>query len=937
MIRDFLDKLVPQGLRIIHTTNKTADKHLPIVCGNSGEMLSAINRFKDDGKTDIYFALGSIKQARIDGKLKGTRAIPNIQGLKCFWIDIDCEEGKDGKYPSHVEADEALRDFICDYDMPQPMVVFSGKGLHVYWPLVKPVLKESWKPLAERLKDGLLEIGLKFDSALTANPSCVLRVPGTFNIKRGTKVSVMCDCDPIDLKVMKEAILRLPVSKAKIPATQSASLPGIEGTSVEVGLDSNTDRKFPPCEFDEVLEKCAQVDNLYQTGGKDEPHWYAGIALARHMTDPEDAAIAMSEAHADYSRSITLRKLWQSTKEITGPTTCKRFQQCGPAGLCEGCPKFGKISTPAQLGQPERAVTEFRKQPTVTITPIGDIEIPRGYFRTDNEYGASVMHESKDGKSSLVHVGNIFPIARLEDTRTGDSHITWTLTAPRKNDFNVVIPQAIMADPKALDTLLNSKGVTVHNITKLKAFMSAYIHQLQKITKPKKLIGQLGWNTTHTSFTLAPVEYHNDGSVETHEVSDAFRDAMPGIVQKGTLEGWVEGMEFYNSPGHEAHQLMICGAFGSPLYHMTGHKGALVFASGESGTGKTTVLKAMNSVWGHPVDLLLNGTKSGMTANARTTKFGMYRNISMCMDEITNWTGPQFSALALEITQGEGKSRSNQNGTLSKILADWAFIGFGSSNSDAYDMIQSAKGAAGAESMRVFQLHMTLPTSHTKDEANRYSNITQDQNYGHAGHVFIQYVVEHYDEIKEDIHKMINFLTARLGSETQERFWVSILATSLVAGSIAKKLGLISFDVQKCVHWGGKQLQSTRTRVKDSIRTPEVILSEFLDKYSRETLRLDATPTPKVANSNKSLWEEGMPTGSIFVRVEDYTTHHLAYITKSVLKDHCKAAGVNFTEMESVLVSNAVILNKQAKKVLGAGTTKAGGQVWCWEVDMTKL
>lgn len=940
MIRDFLAKLVPAGLMVIGV--KRNSRFNNIVCRDLDDVDAVVARTSLDKAADIYFGLGVLAAREFmcaDGKTR-VRVQDNIKGLKSFWVDIDVDPAESDKYSCADDAEDAVWDFVDDYDMPDPMIVFSGGGLHVYWPLTKAVSKDAWLPLAQALKAGLIAAGVRIDRTRTADASSVLRLPGTLNTKYGTTVEIIHDSDAISPSTMKAAILGLPGSTAAVPVAQTATLPGIQGTAIDVGLGSNTAREFPPCDYDEVLLKCAQVDNLYNTGGISEPHWYAGLALARHMSDPEDAAISMSEAHKDYTEAATMAKLYSSTKDRTGPTTCKRFQEFGPKGLCESCPKYGKITTPAQLGQPTPppAKVVFRRTEGTEVAPVIELNMPFSYYIELSDGGVTVMQESKDGKPTVVHVGNIFPIDRLEDTRTGDSHITWTLTAPRKSDFNVVIPQAIMADPKALDTLLNSKGVTVRNITKLKAFMSAYIHQLQKATKPRKLIGQLGWNTTHTSFTLAPVEYHTDGSSEIHEVAESFLEAMPGVVKKGTLEGWVDGMRFYNSPGHEAHQLMICGAFGSPLYHMTGHRGALVFASGESGTGKTTVLKAMNSIWGHPQDLLLNGTKSGMTANARTTKFGMYRNISMCMDEITNWTGPQFSALALEISQGEGKSRASQNGSLSKVLADWAFIGFGSSNSDAYDMIQSAKGAAGAESMRVFQLHMTLPTSHTKEDANLYANITQSQNYGHAGHVFIRYVVQHYDDIQTQIHDTIDFLTARLGSETQERFWISILATSFVAGNIAAKLGLIDFDVSKCVQWGGSQLKATRNRVKSGVRSPEDVLSEFMDKYSRETLRLDDLHLAKTANSNANLWDEGLPTGSLYIRVESYTNqHHKAWITKSLMKDYCRDCGLNFTEIESALSATGVVTNTRLKKYLGKGTRLEAGQVPCWEVDMTKL
>ncbi len=69
--------------------------------------------------------------------------------------------------------------------MPVPLIVHSGHGVHLYWPLIKPLPAVEWKPLAEKMKRLFAMHGLRADPAVTADAAGVLRVPGTTNRKAG--------------------------------------------------------------------------------------------------------------------------------------------------------------------------------------------------------------------------------------------------------------------------------------------------------------------------------------------------------------------------------------------------------------------------------------------------------------------------------------------------------------------------------------------------------------------------------------------------------------------------------------------------------------------------------------------------------------------------------------------------------------------------------
>ena len=66
------------------------------------------------------------------------------------FLDLDCGPSKE--YPSQVEAIRDLRKFCSKLNLPTPLMVNSGRGVHVYWTLSKPVLLAEWLTVAERLK-----------------------------------------------------------------------------------------------------------------------------------------------------------------------------------------------------------------------------------------------------------------------------------------------------------------------------------------------------------------------------------------------------------------------------------------------------------------------------------------------------------------------------------------------------------------------------------------------------------------------------------------------------------------------------------------------------------------------------------------------------------------------------------------------------------------
>ena len=88
---------------------------------------------------NTYYAMSSFAT-------RTNRKQNNVLQTKTLFIDVDC--GPDKPFANQKEGLAALLDFLTKSNMPKPMIVSSGNGLHVYWVLSEAVTPDVWQPLA---------------------------------------------------------------------------------------------------------------------------------------------------------------------------------------------------------------------------------------------------------------------------------------------------------------------------------------------------------------------------------------------------------------------------------------------------------------------------------------------------------------------------------------------------------------------------------------------------------------------------------------------------------------------------------------------------------------------------------------------------------------------------------------------------------------------
>ena len=113
------------GYYCLFAANASQDKRVQKFYSDLNLLKAEATKLDDKGY-DVYFALATFKE-------EGSRKATNAQYMRSFFLDIDCGISKD--YATKSEALSALQRFCVKLELPSPIVVDSGRGIHVYWPL----------------------------------------------------------------------------------------------------------------------------------------------------------------------------------------------------------------------------------------------------------------------------------------------------------------------------------------------------------------------------------------------------------------------------------------------------------------------------------------------------------------------------------------------------------------------------------------------------------------------------------------------------------------------------------------------------------------------------------------------------------------------------------------------------------------------------------
>ena len=870
---------------------------------------------------DTYFGLATFDDV-------GERKAANALQMCSLFLDLDCGEGKE--YPEQGEAIEALRAFCKTVGMPRPIMVSSGYGVHVYWPLSEAVSVADWKPVAVALKRACAAHGLHIDPGVTADAARVLRIPGTNNHKRGTVAPVttlgVFDGAPQDLSWFADLL------KAEAPAPAlSASLFGnvtmkLEDDPVMQRLLRNRESSFK-----KILQKtmsgsgCEQLRfAVTEQADVDEPMWRAALSIAKFCADGAKGAHIVSREHPEYDAESTEAKL----SGIIGPYTCDTFDSTRP-GVCGGCPLRGKIKSPIQIGgiiaeaETVEVEDEITGDPTVVYKgTVSDIPVYPLPFHRGKHGGIFVKNEDDDGNSVDVDIypNDLYYTKRVLDHDLGEC-VLGKLHLPNDTVREFLLPLVSATSKEDLRKVLAKNGVVTgaKKWDSLMTYTQKWIEQLQTTTVADTARTQFGWSDDNmTSYVIGDREIFAD-KVGYNPPSSKTAYLFPAMRPKGTLEGWKAQGEFYARDGLEPYQFVVCQALAAPLMRMTPvHAAIFDFYSDGSGHGKSTTQKFAASIYGDPGELVVGAED---TLNMRMNRMEVMKDVNLQFDEFTEFPAEHTSALIYGATGGRQKGRMSSGSNEERHRGDpWHTTLTSSSNYSMLAKVYAVKGKPEAEEQRVLRYHVQPHNFTEKTETDLFAK-SIGEHRGHAIEVFVQHIMRDPATAKELLESVQRRLDTACGLTMQNRFWSVQGAVTITALILAREAGLLTYDPAKLFDWVVKLINDNRRATVEAKISVEALINDFVHENYGSILWIKSTDDLRGAHNSNGLDSlvvpEMQPKFRLVARYE--TDVKMMYIVMKALKVWCVKQRLNY---DSVVMELAEKMNARKQKMRMCKGTK---------------
>ena len=920
----------------------------------SAEEAARAAKFFDEKGETVYYGVNSFGDWYDDEKTgkRRIRTQENVVASRALFDDFDVDVKKKDAYDSREDAIADVKRLFGELRLT-PTIVDSGGGFHTYIHLDEEIDADEWNELTLLKRDVMKHLAIKFDTAVDTDVSRILRPVGMHNRKYDP---------PRPVRLLKEG-KRYSVSKVRevlqayIRDNNVAPAPTARKAGATANPFAAAVGDYPDSYADVVAENCAAIAEFRDTGGNiSEPHWWASIGVLVHCVDGEEKIHEWSKGYDGYSQIETQDKIeeWDS-----GPTTCVKMDSI--IGCKANCPFSDKCTSPIRLGHTQEAVSVAEEAvpvevvddpstaPTIMIEGQNIPYWPQSGYRWN---GAALSRAVQD-QDGVIHWrpfcrSFVYPINRIMDSE-GTWVIHWKAKDKSGRWREFFMPTLELASADLMHKTLASHEIflmrTKNARNDMAEFAENLIEKLQEWRIETKTFSKFGWLEDRTGFILGTKLITVDD-----ELDILFDDSIPGDVAtdfgtSGSLDEWVSNVDrIYNRPGAEPYQFAICHSMGSVLVELMGssnwHGLPLAF-TGKGGTGKTTACKIAVGFYGKPKYMNRQTGDQGSTLNAVIKRIAVTGAVPMLLDEFSGRTPEELTRTAYALANGRDKERLNSKGGFATTGDEWFKNSFITSNDGLSETISKLPAGYRVEATQLRFFEVALPDGFSdtlfSDIPQEFVEHHMDHVYGVAFRPYIRFIIKNMDWVRRQLVAARSKFNPKDAEDTKERFYRDTIVTALVAGKIAEKIGLVSFDMKAIKQWALAEVK----RMRESRKETNIDISEHLAAFIA-TLPGRLIITKHFGDGRAKTKEQPMEImrGPAIGRVciEDKKV----YITAKAVSDWCKEHGVTPSAMKEELDrANYLVYdadgNPSHKVYIGSGTTVPSGQSRCYEIKYHKL
>lgn len=922
--------------------------------GTNEELVDAAITHDEKG-VDVYHACAAYGD---ENKRTGT----NVTFVKALWADLDVGDNK--PYATLQDAITSIKQFRKELDLPQPYYVASGGGLHVYWPFTRAISADQWHEVAARFAACLNEFGVQHDRSRTQDIASILRVPGTHNYKKETPrpVSVLRDGE------VTGAAIILSKLRAYIAQHDVSVLP----VRANVPADCNSDligaKDYPPSKGERVASRCAVLKEVAETGGDTSYEiWWRAIGVAKHTTAPEETA-----AHWTRNREETGHEQDDWEKQLgqwaTGPTTCEQFAM--HSTKCADCRFNGKIKSPIVLGHEDELVAE-RPAESVAVA-LNEDEEPWEFdakwlratlfkkFKVGVNYRGEFTRQELDPDGNRIQVPFCARYWQVMD-RVKQHDGTWQLdieyTVPQKNNERFLLNSADISAPDKLKAAFGSREIHIYqgkyDVLTTQQLLREFQQQLAVREIETVSHRMMGWCTDRNllrgeltgEFVLGDMKYAPKKEPVKIQLDKRVPDNLKGgFGAKGELEEWTAFINtVYNRPNAQPYQFVICAAFAAPLIrlcHSPNWHGMPLSLTGDSGGAKTSTAMLATSIYGRPdLTKFAMNANTGDTINSLGLKMGVLNNLPFVADEMSDRDAEFIGNFMYMMTNGMPKDRmlATGDGLVSNSYG-WDTIPFITANDAMHERLTEIgnHNIQDATKVRCFEVHLSAErlTATFPDVSPATFTEFLSNNYGTAGQFWIQKIVNNRAAVEEIIRKTrANYMIDdEDGSDT--RFYKDLLITVEVAAKLARKFGLIQFDIPAMMDWAKGECKALRETVR--VKDWDGVASDFIASLYGRTI---VTKKYSLARGRRTPEQpmEALPPNMMPV-ARKATEDGVMIVTASYFNEWAKARKFSAGFLAQKFRDGGWIIKRDGhssphRLSIGSGSTVPRPQALCYEFD----
>ena len=196
------------------------------------------------------------------------------------------------------------------------------------------------------------------------------------------------------------------------------------------------------------------------------------------------------------------------------------------------------------------------------------------------------------------------------------------------------------------------------------------------------------------------------------------------------------------------------------------------------------------------------------------------------------------------------------------------------------------------EAMRVIDIRAFAVPGLEKKDTDELSTVIMN-NYGHAGIVFLQYVLANIDEVRSMFKDIQQKMDVKCGFTSADRFHSAAVASAMAGLYFAKKAGLIEYTLKPITEWVVKLMASVKNNTEELDVDAESTITQYIAENWNNILLIRSTDDGRTRDGLDHLViPDASPKFQYVIRYEHDTKMMFFYTPQ--LKEWCVKRQINY-------------------------------------------